>query len=190
MTDNLMGLSIPHLRRWGAPWPVDHRQLNEPVDVLNDMARGVRGPRQMMPGAAGKAAAAVVSVAASFRLKQNGSLHGDYLWCRRWNTETHRESGEDIFVAKPPSLQRSTLDGETRAGIRYSYTGNVSRTATRVSDNASERQTVIDQYWLGDIIVATTPIEGGTGVYVDESPLIWMDDNRAGRAWAAQFVEP
>lgn len=125
---------------------------------------------------------------ASFRLKQNGIWQGDYLWCRTWNANTETEGDEDVFIAKPPSLQRSTLDGKTRAGISYVYTGNVSRTATR-TNGATEKQVVVDVYWIGDVIIATSPIKRGTGVVVEGVPLVWMDDNRAGRAFARKHIQ-
>lgn len=46
MAINLFGQSISQLRRWRAKQPLDHRQLNEPVEALNRMMTGVALPRQ------------------------------------------------------------------------------------------------------------------------------------------------
>lgn len=181
MADNLFGLSVPQLRRWGAPWPVDHRQLNEPVDVLNDMIRGLRGPRQVMPSVPGTGAVSAGSITQQFRLKQSGDGFADHLRCRTWDGET--EGDEDIFIAKPWMLRRIPFDHQTRAGITYDYIGNASRWATRVSDNEREVQLIIPTYHIADVIFATASIIGGTGIIVG-SYRTWLDENRDGRAWA------
>lgn len=184
MTGNLMGQSIPPLRRWRKHQPLDHRQLNEPVEAINRMITGVGVPRQMMARVGG--GEAIGTVSASFRLKQSGIWRGDYLWCRTWDADTETEGDEDVFVAKPWLLRRSPFEGAVREGIEYTYTGNVSRTARRIGTSKTEKQAIVDVYAIGDVITATSPIKGGMGVIVGEVPLVWLARTE-GRAWARIF---
>lgn len=50
--------SIPELRRWAAQERLDHRKLNEPVEAINAMVRGVAGPHQPPMAARGGAVSA------------------------------------------------------------------------------------------------------------------------------------
>lgn len=181
MAINIMGLTVPQLRRWGPNQPLDHRQLNEPVDVLNDMTRGVGVPRQVR--VRGGAAAAVGSAVAHFKLRQSGHEFGDYLRCRTWDWRSETEGDEDVFVARPWLLRRSSFEDITRAGIHYTYSTNSTRTARRTSDNATEVQIIIPMYYIGDILKAEKGIVGDTGVVVEDVMLEW-EARTEGRAWA------
>lgn len=186
MANNIMSQSVSQLRRWRANRPVDHRQLNEPVDVLNDMIRGVRGPRQIVGSPIG--APAALSGTAQFRLKNipaspNPANYADHLVCRTWDGTM--EGDTDVLVAKPWSLRQTPFDNQTHNGIAYDYTNPSERTASK--GGVMQKEIVIPPYVWRDIIYATAAIQGGTGVVVAENPVVWLEDNRDSRAWARAF---
>ncbi len=113
-----------------------------------------------------------------FRVK---SVAGDWLVCRTWNGE--KEGDTDVLVAKSFLLRRSRWDGVLHNGVTYTYTSDVERTAT--NGTATETQVVVPAYVVGDEVWATRNCLGGTGVWTpEEEQLVWLDDNRDGRAWA------
>ena len=94
-------------------------------------------------------------------------------------------------IAKPYLLRQTTYDGQERDGISYVSTRRDKRTATRGGTDPSdaEQQIVVPAYLLDDLVYATAHVKGGVDVSVDGAPLVWLDDNRDGRAWAAEFPE-
>lgn len=186
MNNNLMGVSVRHLRRWRARQPLDHRQWNEPVDLLNDMTRGVGVPRQVMARVGG-APPAAVSATAQFRLTQSADAFPDHLVCRTWDGET--QGDEDVLVAKPWDLRQTSFDGRGDAIVyRYTYLTPTRREAeVRVPIELVESQIIIRRYTIGDVLYATTEIERGTGVTHEDEPVVWLDDG-GGRAFAAMFM--
>lgn len=177
---SIFNLSIPQLKQWSRRQLPDHRQLNEPVEAINRMTTGIAPPRMKAGQAIGIAAGVTV---AAFRLR---SVAGDYLICRPWGDP----AGEAIQIAKPSLLRRTPFHNQTYNYVSYVYTSSVSRTATINGD--VEEQIVIPPYVWDDRIVATSPILGGTDVIAhegteDEMVVIWEDDNRDARAWAAEY---
>lgn len=184
MTGNLMGQSIAPLRRWRKHQPLDHRQLNEPVEAINRMITGVGVPRQVI-GRVG-APAAAVSLVAQFKLTQSGADFPDHLVCRTWDGETLGD--EDVLVAKPWSLRRTPFDDIERDGVIYEYITNVERWVKLVSNlDVVERQTIAKRYLVGDILDAVTAIEGGTSVMAGEVPVTWLDLNVDTRDWKTVY---
>lgn len=172
---SLFSLSIPQLGQWSRRQKVDHRQQNEPVEAINRMMTGVGLPRQKdVPFAP------VGSITAQFRLSQSAADFPDHLVCRTWDGETAGE--EDVLIAKPYLLRRTPFDDQTYGNVSYNYVSATERQARR--DTSRETQVVIPRYILADVIFATSPVQRGTGVIVEEVPVVWLDDNRDGRAWA------
>ena len=96
-----------------------------------------------------------------------------------------------IDVAKPDDLQRLEYEGFTIDGVSYSYTNAKTREASKATD--SETQIINPAYspangvFLGSVVWA----ERLPHVYPDlvnsiNEPLIYIDVNRSGRAWAKQ----
>lgn len=185
MAVDLMGLSIPELRRWRAGLlTLDHRQMNEPVDAINDMNRGVPPPQQVMEKVGGTPAVSGLS-AQYFKLHGFGASFPDYLVCRTWDGETETLGATDVLVAKPPLLRRSMFDGTVYNGIEYGYTSAVQRIAT--AGGLDELQRIIPEYVLGDLIYAVRGIIGGDPVIVDNVRLVWEEPPTA-RAFTAEAV--
>lgn len=117
--------------------------------------------------------------------------HLDHVVCRKWDAWEQKAQGKDVLVAKPELLRQTPYHQRMRKGIRYQYRTPWERTAFRGQEE--EIQVVIPTYYINDIIYATMPIEGGTGVIVEvrgrPKKLDWLDDNRDSRAWLEKFEE-
>jgi hypothetical protein len=89
-----------------------------------------------------------------------------------------------IAVAKPYTIQQQVWDGKTvilnGEAIRFEYTGVGTRKAYK-TDNTFEKQVIVPDYFLGDIIVACRTT---SGYEYSGGALAWTDLNTAGRAWA------
>lgn len=114
-----------------------------------------------------------------FRLKQ---VEDDYLRCVAWDGE--EETQPVVFVAKPYELRKTPFDGVEVGGVFYTYASSIERNASE--GVASETQVIVPAYLIDGEILAIAPVAGGTGVAVDDSPVVWMDLNAGARAWAAQ----
>lgn len=186
MADNLMGMSVPQLRRWSRGQPLDHRQLNEPVEAINQMMTGVGPPRQTM-GRVG--APAAISAVAQFKLVAPADAFPDHLMCVTWDGTT--EGTDIVLVAKPWDVRRTPFDGEGDEIVElYTYFTPTERDALIRIGRIVERQIIIRRYEVGVVLYATKNVKGGTGVTHEDSPVVWLDDNRAGRAWAAKYIGP
>ena len=126
-------------------------------------------------------------VVAQFQLTNTPPVRAD--WVLAWMLDD--VGGQEFKIAKPYLLRERTFDGRVRNGIRYEATGNGKRTATRLgtSPPEEEKQVIVEQYLHSDRLYATAHVKGGTGVSTGDppQPLLWLDDNRDGRAWAAEF---
>lgn len=116
-----------------------------------------------------------------FRLK---SVQPDYLICRTWDGD--EEGTEDIFVAKNYKL-RNSIEEETIDSVtyNYTYTSVVHRVSTPEGGGASEQQYVVPRWLVNDLIWAIpahTLVEAGAEG--QEQPVVWLDLNLDGRAWA------
>jgi len=47
--ESFFDIPVEKLQRWGPGEPLDHKKLNQPVDAIERMTRGVRLPRQVNP---------------------------------------------------------------------------------------------------------------------------------------------
>lgn len=123
-----------------------------------------------------------VSLARRVQMRiKNTSDYPDHLVCRKWDGTT--EGTVDINVAKPWFLRRTPFDGQTRAGVTYTYTSHVQRTAD--DGSGTETQVINPSFVLNDVIYVVRDIEGGTDVTEGGEPVVWLAEY-AGRAWAKQ----
>lgn len=186
---SVFSMPISHLREWSRRQAPDHRQMNEPVDAINRMVTGVGVPRQAMARVGASAPAeAATSAVAQFKLKQNADTFPDHLICRAWDGETL--GSEDVLVAKPWDIRRTSFDGRGDSVVElYTYTTPTHRIARIRLTDIVEEQIIIRRYEINDILYATENIKGGTEVIHEDTPIVWLDDNRAARAFAAVFQE-
>lgn len=127
-----------------------------------------------------------VPITAQFKFEQLSTVD-DFIIVNTWDG-VRRGRGE-VIVALPYELRKTPFHGRTRANVRYTYVSAIRRIATQ-SGVGTEKQIVIPTFVSGDIIYATRPIRGGMDVTFPNPTPIWLDDNRAGRAWALEFEEP
>lgn len=102
MAINIMGQSISQLRRWQRGQPLDHRQLNEPVEALNRMMTGVGPPRQAMARVGG-AAAVSATTGIAFAIVNSLSSDPDVLFVR-YLDESGEPSGDAESVMVWPNM--------------------------------------------------------------------------------------
>ena len=106
---------------------------------------------------------------------------GDWLKVLTWNGA---DEGTDlIYVAKPYLLRRSLTSWN---GITFTYSSNFERTATKGGD--TEDQVMVPAYVADDILYIVRPYGGTDTVDPVGQPIVWVDLNVDGRAWAK--VEP
>jgi hypothetical protein len=104
---------------------------------------------------------------------------GDWLKVLTWNGA---DEGTDlIYVAKPYLLRRSRA---TWYGITYTYTTDSERTATKGVD--TETQVIVPAYVADDVLYIVRPYGGTDTVDDDDQPIVWLDLNVDGRAWAKE----
>lgn len=186
MSNNLMGQSISELRRWGANQPLDHRKLNEPVDAINRMNRGVAGPRQVMadrPGGgvpAGALRTVLVAIPA-------GSTD-DHIVCRDIGDTS--EEYTPILVAKPWLLRKTPWDGQTRGQVRYEYDpeDSTKRTAfdsTDATGQLKRAEQIHARYLVDDRLTASPMIP--TLTTTDGQTVALLDLNVDSRGWKTYY---
>jgi len=106
------------------------------------------------------------------------------------------ECGTYVNVAKPFTLRSVEPDeGETESdtvtinGIDYVYTSENERTASKAGAY-DENQIITPTYYEDEVIVA---IRVHTGIVChherNNSAVVWVDMNTAGRQWAVKIVE-
>lgn len=161
------------LEKWKPGEPLDHKKLNQVIDLVAAMVRGCKAPQQIYPDQSTTAAVQVQQ----FKIV---SIAGDYVVCNPYNG-LQANTDSSILVAKPPELRTSRASWN---GITYAYSGNQTRVATSGSD--TENQVVVPSYVVGDVIFGIKNIIGGTGVKLNDDPIDWLDQNVAGRAWAKE----
>jgi hypothetical protein len=131
-------------------------------------------PAKAGPGASGGGSARM-------RVK-NWTDYPDSIVCKQWDGEN--EGDTEIHVAKPYELRRTPFETGTHDGYTYSYSGNLQRTSTRVSDGHEELQTIAPDYYLNQEIKAVRGITGDTGVEVAGVGKLEWEENPGGRSWA------
>jgi uncharacterized protein YodC (DUF2158 family) len=114
-------------------------------------------------------------------------VQDDMLRCRWWNTTNKTAGTVDVFVAKPPLLQRTPYDGVTENGVTYAYSTSTQRTATpggtqTVTPPWNLPDTTVTPNYPGDVVeVAYDPSTGLTDP--NNNPVVWRDTNDGGRTW-------
>lgn len=170
MPNKLPTQRIRAFRRGATALSADH--LNSMGDAINTLARGANVPVQRRPKGKGAGGSSVVILTLV-------THYGDYLECQDADSNT-------VYVAKPYELRQTPFDGETIAGVTYSYTSASERDA---SDGASpanvETQFITPAYVAGAEIYATTESSGDTGVDTGSPAqnITYLEINQ-GRAWA------
>ena len=96
--------------RWRRGDQLEARRLNQPVEAVRQLLRGVAPSRQIT--SAQRATAVDVR---QFRIK---SIALDYLVCREWNGTS--EGDADFIIAKPPLL-RASAASRTANGSTITY---------------------------------------------------------------------
>jgi len=179
------------LRVWRKGDQLSARHLQESVDAINTLVRGVPISSQIN-------GLRIPNILQQFRLKE---VKDDHLVCVSWDGETE---GEEINVAKPPLFRKNVYDFATNGGktrtlpsgkeIKYTRLNVQKRKGEDVTDDEdTEVQVIVPAYIVDDIIYCVKGIRGGTDIAVPEdanqtnSPdeqLFWLDWNDDGRAWA------
>jgi len=132
----------------------------------------------------------------AFRVES--TLSGDYLVCRpvAWNNAAKQNIANPsaaVLVARPHHLQYTPWHNkyiyfqDSAYTVRYSYTDQKTRTATRSDTNESETQHLTPEYFSGDIIVAIRcpgPLFVSEDEGLADGKIYWVDLNNAGRCWA------
>lgn len=114
-------------------------------------------------------------------------VNNDHLVCRTFLESV--QGATDILVAKNYKLRRTPFDGNTIGGITYTYSNALAREATSAScPSLQEIQEVIPTYLVGSDIIYVAQPNGGTGVTVGATPVIFIDVNADARAWARTGV--
>jgi hypothetical protein len=99
----------------------------------------------------------------------------DYVMCRD-------PYGQQVQVAKPYLLRRSSFDGLSVEGVTYAYSDSNTRVASDdAEEEEDETQEITPSYYAGEKLTA---IAHGTGVTTALGELQWEDLNTAGRCWA------
>lgn len=172
-------MTVRNPDRWRKGDRLSVARLNQTVDGVRDLIGGVAPP--------GERAGSIVPYPVIQHL-EIVRVEQDALICYVVNTidnATANVGDVEVSVVKP-YLLRGTL--ATRNGINYVYTvvpEHTERTATRVSDSATETQVIVPSYSQGDRIFAVRPIFGGTGRFdINGNPIRYLDLNIDARAWA------
>ncbi len=201
MSVNLMGQPISTLRRWRPGLvTLDHRQMNQPLDLLDDMTRGVGVPRQVMPSVTGTPAVSVQL--GTVLVAMDAGLTDDHLVCRAIDSDPLAYI--PVLVAKPWLLRKTPWDGETRGEVRYAYDleDSTKRTAYDVNDppdtpeaeRNKRNELISQQYLIGDeltVMPADTGIEI-PGVDDEGLPItipVNLIDTTSGRDWTVFFEQ-
>lgn len=167
--------------RWRRNDAITAKRLDSTARVVQELHGAVEPPKQIVRQ--GQETAADVR---QFRIV---AVNGDYVTAARLQGtyENEADTDDQTYIAKPYLLRRTPFDGASRNSIDYTYTDNVTRTATDADSN-TETQVVVPSYVVGDIIYATRAIDGGTGVELVTTQgriaVEWLDLNVDGRAWA------
>ena len=124
-----------------------------------------------------------IAVVAQFII---ADVHGDWMNCSHYDGA--RAGSLDVRIAKPYILRRTPWDGATREGVEYDYITDQRRNAD--FGNRHETQVILPTYIPGDLLYASGPIAGGTGLPGVLADVLWLDGNRDGREWAAEEEAP
>jgi hypothetical protein len=179
--------NVGNLRDWKTGDPLAAKHWQEVVQALKNMVGVGQGKQILNPTSQHQV-----------KMFKVVDVDVDFINCHTFDGVT--EGTDTIKVALPFLIRKTPFDSATRtdpprAEITYVYTSNIRRTATKTVDGeeVEEFQIIVDSYEEGDIIFASKGIFGNTGVYQDdptnEKPIIWLDENRDGRYWAATTEE-
>jgi hypothetical protein len=142
------------------------RSLNRLVSGIVRARPAILSPRQLARAGSG--------VVLQVNVLEQG---GDWIKVLTWDGTS--EGTDPIYVAKPYLLRRSLASWN---GLTFTYSSNFEREATDGVD--TEDQVIVPAYVPDDILYVIRPY-GGTGtVDPDTQPIVWLDLNVDGRAWA------
>ena len=148
---------IRKLEKWKPGDRLLADKLNQPIDAINSMARGVR------PGVGAHRLPRVVG-----RQLQITAIENDHLTCNPY--DGNADTTTEIRVAKPSLLRHVAAHN----GITYQYRSDGTREANNGS--STEIQALVPAYVVGDVIYALANFAGGTNVTHGGGnvPAVWL----------------
>lgn len=146
------------------------RLINGAMDALNKITNNVSTPARLQTAPRTQ----------PFVRFEIVSHDGDFVLAKRFNPDGTKET-TNTTIAKPPKLQRTPFDGQTRDGITYTYSSDFEREADNSSD--TEDQIINPLYVAGDVIFAFKPANG-TGVTDDSSDDVIWQEMEGSTAWS------
>lgn len=170
--------TMPAPDLWVRKEPIAAEKLNQGVNAIRELQKKIIPPPQQT------AARRDGATAAQTKQFQVVAIYGDYVTAYPYAGAP--DTSALTYIAKPYQLRNSIT---LRNGRTYSTFTNASGEQKRLNVTDSETQVVIPTYLAGDLVYATTNIIGGTDVTIsapngNTQDVIWVDDNRDGRAWA------
>lgn len=116
------------------------------------------------------------------------TIQDDYLECKPFENGAEDSSADTIYVARPFTLRRTPWDGQTVAGVSYSYTGSDARVASAAGEE-DESQIIIPAYIADQSVIIIGYLQYPIQLSV-QLPLAtrYFDMNTDGRAWAVAPV--
>ncbi len=114
------------------------------------------------------------------------ALANDYLTCVRVHDDAGTVGTNTYSVAKPPILWHDTTNLSNVDSVAELGTPDTNAiTVTKSGETDEDWYVSPSVYAVGDTIYASQPV-GGTGVTDGGGEsVVWMDENRDGRSWAA-----
>jgi hypothetical protein len=195
------GKRLPDLQPWKRGELLRAEKLNDTVETVNSLTRGVDPPRQILRSPPTETTTG--DGAPPLRLYTCTGLVGDeWVECVRG----HTTDGEPVKVAKPPHLRVSFWDGATRRGIMYTKTSATQRRARAPDPGGTghviQAEVLIPSYQPGDPLHVATMSADDIGLVVQipnpdtdpEAPptiphdVTLVDANVAARQYAREWV--
>jgi hypothetical protein len=188
MTDRFDSKPLVPIESWRAGEALRQSKLNQSVDALNELRRGLRPPRQVTHARGGGAAEPAVGAE---RLVFLYAVGYDRLICLTDPEDTRTQ----VYVAKPHQLRRTPWHVTGRPWIgtslytyAYSDENGYTRSATRVLAGVTEVQMIRPSYATGDPILIRK-VSGAMMWRQDSNELEgveWMDwQYPTAREWAS-----
>jgi hypothetical protein len=160
--------------RWAKGQPLEARRLNQLIDAVTDREGALARKPARREGSA-------------LEEMEILSLHDNHVVARpTWGT-----GASGVEVALPYDFRRSSYDELTIAGVDYDFTSFGEREAT--DGTTTETQLITPDYRVGSVILCLFHPTSPTLINIsttnssdpaDLVPMLWLDVNASGRAWA------
>lgn len=102
----------------------------------------------------------------------------NHLVCRTWDGA--EEGNSDVLVAMPPTLRRTSFDGQMVAGWTYAWIGPAARLATRPG-YTSTNQSIWPDY--PNAVIYALRVAQPTGLAIGDVKVRLVDANVDARQW-------